>query len=59
PARLVRRRARSVSGTIMLADGTESHLDEAFVLRPIERALRAFSWGVVLLGLAMLAAKVL
>jgi hypothetical protein len=57
PARLVRRRARSVSGTITFADGTESKVDEAFVLRPIEVALRAFSWGVVLLGLGMVAAR--
>jgi len=58
PARLVRRQARSVSGTITLADGSESALDRAVVLRPLELALRAFSWGVVLLGLGMVAAKV-
>jgi hypothetical protein len=57
PARLVRRRARTVSGTITLADGTESTLDGAVLLRPLELALRAFSWGVVLLGLAMVAAR--
>ncbi len=57
PARLVRRRARSVRGTITLADGTESELDGAILLRPLELALRAFSWGVVLLGLGMIAAK--
>jgi len=57
PARLVRRRAQSVSGTMTFADGTSAKVDEATLLRPLEVALRAFSWGVVLLGLGLVAAK--
>ena len=57
PARLVRRRAQSVSGTMTFADGTHVPLDEATLLRPLEVALRSFSWGVVLLGLGLVAAK--
>jgi len=59
PARLLRRKTRSVSGTLTLSDGTEAHLDEPALLRPLEQALRAFSWGVVLLGLGLVAAKLL
>ena len=57
PARLVRRRAQSVSGTMTFADGTQTDVNEATLLRPLEVALRAFSWGVVLLGLGLVAAK--
>jgi hypothetical protein len=57
PARTLRRKTRSVSGTLTLSDGTESHLDEPALLRPLEQALRAFSWGVVLLGLGLVTAK--
>src|SRR6266571_3722407 len=57
PARLLRRRAQSVSGTMTFADGTSAKVDEATLLRPLEVALRAFSWGVVLLGLGLVAAK--
>ena len=56
-ARLVRRRAQSVSGTMTFADGTQTDVNEATLLRPLEVALRAFSWGVVLLGLGLVAAK--
>jgi hypothetical protein len=59
PARLLRRRSRSVTGTLSLNDGTEVKLDEAALLRPLERALRAFSWGVVALGVGMVASRFL
>jgi hypothetical protein len=59
PARLVRRRARSVSGTMTMADGSETILDGAVLLSPLELALKAFSWGVVLLGLGLVASKLL
>ena len=59
PARLLRRKTRSVSGTVTFSDGSEVHLDEPALLRPLEVALRAFSWGVVLLGLGEVAAKLL
>ena len=57
-ARLVRRRARSVSGTMTMGDGSQVDIDEETLLSPLEVALRALSWGVVLLGLGLVAAKV-
>lgn len=59
PARLVRRRAQSVSGTMTMGDGSHIAIDEGTLLSPLELALRAFSWGVVLLGVGMIAAKLL
>jgi len=59
PARTLRRKTRSVSGTLTLYDGTQTDLDEPALLAPLELALRAFSWGVVLLGISMVAAKLL
>lgn len=59
PARLLRRRSRSVTGTVTLSDGSSLPLDEATLLRPLEQALQAFSWGVVALAVGMLASKVL
>ena len=59
PARMLRRKTRSVSGTLTLYDGSETPLDEPALLRPLEVALRAFSWGVVLLGLGLVAARVI
>ena len=58
PARTLRRKTRSVAGTLTYNDGSEEPIDEPVLLRPLERALRAFSWGVVLLGLGLVAAKV-
>ncbi|SRR5712692_3299004 len=57
PARFLRRKTRSVSGTLTLNDGSEALLDEPALLRPLEVALRAFSWGAVLLGLGLVTAK--
>jgi hypothetical protein len=59
PARLVRRRAHSVSGTMTMGDGSRVEIDESTLLSPLEVALRAFSWGVVLLGLGIVAARLL
>jgi hypothetical protein len=55
PARLLRRRASGVSGVITMADGDALSIDSQLLLRPLERALRAMSWSVVLLaaGLAI------
>jgi hypothetical protein len=58
PARLVRRRTQSVSGTMTMTDGSQTSVDEGTLLQPLELALRAFSWGVVLLGIGLVAAKV-
>ena len=57
PARLLRRRSRSVTGTVELRDGTQVRLDEAALLRPLEQALRAFSWGVVALAVGLAATR--
>ena len=59
PARLVRRRASSVSGTIAFPDGSHVDVDKRTLLRPLELGLRSFSWGVLLLGLGLVAAKLI
>jgi hypothetical protein len=59
PARVLRRRTRSVSGLVTLSDGSAVELDEKTLLRPLEQALRAFSWGVVALALGMLLTRIL
>jgi len=59
PARTLRRKTRSVTGAVTLSDGSQMLLDEATLLRPLERALRAFSWGVVALAIGLLSAKLL
>src|SRR5436309_15560306 len=58
-ARLLRRKTRSVTGTLTLNDGSETKLDEPSLLHPLELALSAFPRGVVLLGLGMGAARLL
>jgi hypothetical protein len=59
PARVLRRRSRSVTGIVTLNDGSSVELDEATLLRPLEQALKAFSWGVVALAIGMATAKIL
>jgi hypothetical protein len=59
PARLLRRKSRGMRGTLTLADGSEVDLDSRALLRPLELALRAFSWGVVLLAIGLGAARLL
>jgi hypothetical protein len=57
PARLLRRQARSVTGTITLGDGTVRAIDEGLLRRPLEQALRAMSWGMVALAAALAVAR--
>lgn len=57
PARLLRRGTKSVAGTVVLNDGKEASLDRTVLLRPLERALSAFAWGVVLISLALVASR--
>jgi hypothetical protein len=59
PARTLRRRSRSVSGEVILSDGSHVALDMPALLRPLERALSALSWGVVALSLGMVASRLL
>ena len=59
PARLLRRRSRTVTGSLTLSDGSEVSLDRQTLLRPLERALAASSWGVVALALGLVASRLL
>ena len=54
PARDLRRRTVAVAGSVERADGTVVPLDRAALLAPLEGALRALSWGVPLVALAVL-----
>jgi hypothetical protein len=55
PARLIRRRVRDVEGRADLRDGGSIVIDRSVLLAPLEGALQAMSWAIVLLaaGLAV------
>jgi len=53
PARLLRRQSADVVGTISLTDGGKIPVDQAALLAPLEQALRAMSWAVILLAAAL------
>jgi len=57
PARLLRRRATGVTGNVTLADGETLTLSTSRLLEPLERALRAMSWSIVLLATALAVAR--
>ncbi len=57
PARLIRRRATSVEGSLTLDDGTVRVIDEHALLAPLERALRSLSWSVVAFAAALAIAR--
>ncbi len=57
PARLLRRRVRHVSGSVVFLDGTTRPLDSAMLRAPLERALRAMSWSVVAIAVALAVAR--
>jgi len=57
PARSIRRRAVRVDGTITLADGTVTPIGPSLILTPLEGALRAMSWGLILLAAALAIAR--
>jgi hypothetical protein len=57
PARTLRRRAVQVEGHVTLADGQVSVLDGRTLLAPLEQALRAMSWSIVLFAAALLIAR--
>jgi hypothetical protein len=57
PARRLRRGTRSIEGTQTLNDGSEVRLEGSSLLLPLELALRAFSWGVVALGVGLVLAR--
>ncbi len=57
PARLIRRRASRVEGHITLSDGEQIRVDERTLLAPLETALHAMSWGVVLVAASLAVAR--
>jgi hypothetical protein len=57
PARELRRRTVSLSGEQRLRDGSTVTLDAARIAAPLEGALRACATGVVLLAIALVAAR--
>ena len=57
-ARLVRRHAAYVEGTLTMHDGSTRPINEEVLLEPIERALRWMSYAVIALAIALLAARV-
>jgi hypothetical protein len=59
PARLLRRRSRSVAGVLTLNDGSSIELDRSALLGPLERALAALSWGVAVLSLGLITSRLL
>ncbi len=57
PARMLRRRARGATGVVSLADGTQQTIDRPTLLAPLEQALRAMAWAVVLFAAAFAVAR--
>ena len=57
PARALRRRVRAVDAVVTMEDTTTHTLGVRALLAPLERALRALSWGVVALAAAMAIAR--
>jgi hypothetical protein len=57
PARTLRRRSVRVEGSITLADGQVTAVDQQSLLAPLEGALRAMSWSLVLLAAALALAR--
>jgi hypothetical protein len=52
-ARLIRRRSTAVEGQVTLASGDVMPIDERMLLAPLEHALLAMSWAVVLFAAAL------
>jgi hypothetical protein len=57
PARTLRRRSVRVEGSITLADGEVTAVDQRSLLAPLEGALRAMSWALVLLAASLAIAR--
>lgn len=57
PARTLRRKTASVTGSLTLADGRVVALDRELLLAPLEHALRVMSWSVVLLAAGLAVAR--
>jgi len=59
PARMLRRRSVSVQGSVTLADGQVTVVDQQMMLAPLESALRAMSWGLILLAASLAVARLI
>jgi hypothetical protein len=57
PARNIRRRGQRVEGTITFSDGRTVPITADALLQPLERALRATSWAIILLAAALAVAR--
>ena len=57
PARVIRRHTARLEGTITRADGTTAPIGPDLVLDPLEGALRAMSWGLILLAASLAIAR--
>lgn len=57
PARALRRRVARVDGVVVMEDGAVRRLDQGMLLAPLEHALRALSWSLVALALALVGAR--
>jgi hypothetical protein len=57
PARTIRRRTAQVDGILTLATGETMRIDSATLLAPLEHALRAMSWAIVLLAASLAVAR--
>jgi hypothetical protein len=57
PARLIRRHVTAVEGTMTLRGTEVISLNERTLLAPLEQALRAMSWSVVLLAASLAIAR--
>jgi hypothetical protein len=57
PARNIRRRAEQVEGRVIFADGRIVPVTAEGLLEPLERALRATSWAIMLLAAALAVAR--
>jgi hypothetical protein len=57
PARNIRRRAQRVEGSITYADGRTEAVTADALLQPLERALRAASWAIILFAAALAVAR--
>ena len=57
PARAIRRRTRSVEGSITFDDGSNVLINESTLLRPLELALRAMAWAIVALAIGLTIAR--
>jgi hypothetical protein len=53
----LRRRARSIEGRVLYADGTVEDIDRAWATAPVERALLLVSAGMFLTAVSVLAAR--